>query len=157
MSAQTLLQVGQLAPDFSADAEPAPITLSALRGQRVILYFYPKDATPGCTTQACDLRDHLGRLSAAGYVVIGVSGDSLKSHARFRQAHELPFTLVSDPDRAIASAYGVWRQKISYGKPTTGLVRSTFVLDEQGVITHLYDAVRVKGHVERLLAELAVP
>jgi thioredoxin-dependent peroxiredoxin len=125
-----------------------------LKGQKYILYFYPKDNTPGCTTQACDFRDHMGRLSTLGYRVIGASPDSLKSHGRFQEKHGFSFELLSDPDHEVAEAFGVWREKKNYGRKYMGIVRSTFVINAEGIVTHALENVRAKGHVERLLKRI---
>lgn len=150
-----MLQVGDPAPDFTVATDGGgTLRLADLRGQRVVLYFYPRDNTPGCTTEACDFRDAMPRFAAKNAVVLGVSTDSAQSHDRFKAKHDLPFPLLSDSDRAIAEAYGTWREKSLYGKKFMGMVRSTFVIDEQGVIAAVYDKVRVKGHVADLLDTL---
>lgn len=148
-------QVGDIAPDFTASTDSGEeITLSSLRGQKVILYFYPKDNTSGCTAEACDFRDNHDVAIAKNAVVLGVSPDSVKSHQGFKAKHDLPFTLIADPNKEIVIAYGVYREKKQYGRAFMGVVRSTFVIDESGVITHAYDKVKVKGHVDAILAEL---
>lgn len=150
-----MLRVGDPAPDFTAETDGGgTLRLADLRGQRVVLYFYPRDNTPGCTTEACDFRDAASRFADKSAVILGVSTDSVQSHDRFKAKHELPFLLLSDSDRAIAGAYGTWREKSLYGKKFMGMVRSTFVIDEQGIIAAVYDKVRVKGHVEALLDAL---
>lgn len=146
------LSVGDAAPDFTDDT--APFTLSEQRGRRVVLYFYPKDNTPGCTTEACDFRDNKEDFDAQEAIIVGVSPDSRASHEKFTAKHDLPFLLVSDPDKAIAEAYGVWREKKNYGRTYMGIVRSTFIIDPEGRIEAIYDNVRAKGHVARLLKEL---
>lgn len=151
------LAVGDLAPDFTLDSEEGPVSLNDLRGQKVILYFYPKDMTPGCTTQACDFRDSRDAFEAAGYAVLGVSPDPVARHEKFRQKHDLNFPLLADTDHAVAEAYGVWREKKNYGKTYMGIVRSTFVIDEGGVLTDIQDNVRAKGHVDRLVASIITP
>lgn len=151
------LAVGDAAPDISlGDHAGQTRSLGELRGQKVILYFYPKDMTPGCTTQACDLRDHEATLQQAGYTILGVSPDPPARHLAFRQKYELPFTLLADPKHVAARAFGVWREKNNYGKTYWGIVRSTFVIDEQGIITHILDNTRAKGHAERLI-KLLIP
>jgi len=149
---------GDQAPHWSAEAVgpegAATLSSAALAGQPYVLYFYPKDDTPGCTTQACDFRDNIARLSAKGYRVIGVSPDSVAKHLKFRDKYELPHELVSDSDRALCEAFGVWREKKNYGKVYMGLVRSTFIISASGVIEHAQYNVRAKGHVERLLSLL---
>lgn len=150
------LKVGDVAPEFSADSDDAGSVSSAdLMGSKYVLYFYPKDMTPGCTTQACDFRENLDAFNAKGYRIIGVSPDRVDSHAKFREKHDLNFTLLADPDHTIAEAFGVWREKQNYGKTYTGIVRSTFLIGEDGKIEAIYDNVKAKGHVERLLREIA--
>lgn len=150
-----MLAVGDRAPDFTAPADGGgTLRLRDFRGSRVVLYFYPKDNTPGCTQEACDFRDRSAEFDAAGAAVVGVSPDSVPSHDRFKQKHSLPFRLISDEDHRIADAYGVWREKSLYGRKYFGVVRSTFLIDEKGRLAALYDKVRVKGHVEDVLAKL---
>ena len=148
------LEVGALAPDFTAETDSGPVTLSKLRGKKVVLYFYPKDNTPGCTTEACDFRDHHGKLVKKGVVVLGVSPDSVKSHQGFKTKHALPFALVADPDKKIANLYGVFREKNMYGKKVLGIVRSTFVIGADGKLVAIHDKVKVAGHVAAILAAL---
>jgi len=154
------LNIGDQAPAWSAEALSLSgvetLSSDALTGQPYVLYFYPKDDTPGCTTQACDFRDNLARVSALGYRVIGVSPDPLKKHEKFRDKYELPHSLVSDSERALCEAFGVWREKKNYGKVYMGLVRSTFVVSAEGLIEQALINVRAKGHVERLI-ELISP
>lgn len=148
------LKVGDPAPDFSLQSDTqGQVSLRDLKGQKLIIYFYPKDMTPGCTRQACDFRDHQQTLTDAGYTVIGVSPDPVERHAKFREKHALNFILLADPDHEMAEAYGVWREKTNYGKTYIGLVRSTFRIDEEGIITEILDNVRATGHVERLLRD----
>lgn len=151
------LEPGTPAPDFSlVDQDGTTVRLADLSGQRTILYFYPAAMTPGCTTQACDFRDSIGSLEGAGYRVIGVSRDEPAKLAEFRERDGLAFTLLSDPDHAVHSAYGVWGEKMNYGKVIEGVIRSTFVLDEQGVITMALYNVKATGHVARLRKLLGV-
>ena len=146
---------GDIAPDFEAGTDGGgSIRLSDFRGKKVVLYFYPKDGTPGCTTEACAFRDARPDFEARNAVILGVSPDSVKSHNRFKAKHGLPFLLVSDPDHAITESYGVWRQKSLYGKRYMGVVRSTFVIDEEGTIRAVFDNVRVRGHVSNVLESL---
>lgn len=153
-----MLRVGDRAPEFTArDDSGQEVSLSDFRGKKVVLYFYPKDDTPGCTREACGFRDHYMRLLDRGAVVLGVSTDSVESHRRFKQKYDLPFPLLSDPDRKIVTAYGVWNQKSFAGRLGFGVERTTFVLDEQGVITHIFRKVKVDGHVEEVLAALGEP
>jgi thioredoxin-dependent peroxiredoxin len=151
------LHVGDPAPSFSlATDQGTTLALADLKGQRTVLYFYPKDDTPGCTTQACDFRDNLARLeSTLGVRVLGISPDPVASHVKFKQKYGLPFTLLADPDHATAEAYGVWRERTKYGRTSVGLVRATFVIGPDGRLEKVYDNVRAQGHVERLLADLA--
>jgi peroxiredoxin Q/BCP len=154
-------QVGSTAPDFTAAVvgggyeAGAKVTLSRLRDKPVVLYFYPKDATPGCTTQACGLRDAWKDLDLAQKAhVFGVSTDSLKSHEKFIQKFELPFPLVSDEDRAIAEAYGVWVEKSMYGRKYMGMERSTFLIGTDGRVANVWEKVKPAGHAELLLGAL---
>lgn len=150
-----MLKVGDPAPDFTVETDGGgTLRLADLRGQRVVLYFYPRDNTPGCTTEACDFRDAAPRFAAKNAVILGVSTDSVQSHDRFKAKHELPFPLLSDGNREISEAYGTWREKSLYGRKFMGMVRSTFVIDEHGMIAAVYDKVRVKGHVAALLDKL---
>lgn len=147
-----MLEIGQQAPDFSAvDQHGAPITLSQFRGKKVVLYFYPKDNTPGCTAEACDLRDNYQQLQAQGYEVIGVSKDSPKSHQNFIEKYALPFPLVSDPDAAVQQAFGVWQEKKNYGKTYMGTMRWTFLIDEQGTIADIIKKVDTKAHSKQII------
>lgn len=150
-----MLKIGDKAPEFSAETDGgASVKLKDLRGKKVVLYFYPKDMTPGCTTEACDFRDNWAALGKKGAVVYGVSPDSVASHDKFKAKHELPFALVSDPDHALAEAYGVWREKSMYGRKYMGIVRSTFLIDEKGKIAEIWDKVKLKGHVADVLGKL---
>ncbi|AHF06237.1 thioredoxin-dependent thiol peroxidase [Desulfitobacterium metallireducens] len=150
-----MIAVGEVAPDFTAQgSQGEQITLSTLRGKKVILYFYPKDMTSGCTTEACDFRDHHAEFLIADTVIIGISKDSMGSHHKFIEKYQLPFVLVSDPELAIIQAYGVWKEKNMYGKKTMGIERTTIVIDEQGFIRKIYSKVKVKGHVEQVLQDL---
>jgi peroxiredoxin Q/BCP len=147
------LQVNDLAPDFTAkDQNGASITLSSFRGKKVVLYFYPKDDTPGCTKQACNLRDNNTVLQDAGYQVIGVSIDDEKAHTKFINKYELNFPLVADTDKSIVEAYGVWVEKSMYGKKYFGTARVTFVINEEGLITKIIDKVKVDDHAAQILA-----
>ena len=146
------LKVGDLAPDFKVKStEGKEISLKELRGKNVVLYFYPKDDTPGCTREACDFRDNLRRVSAKEAVVLGVSHDSLESHDKFRTKYNLPFTLLSDPEKQITSAYGVYKEKSLYGKLFMGIERTTFVIGKDGKIKKIFPKVKVDGHVEEVL------
>jgi thioredoxin-dependent peroxiredoxin len=140
------------APDFTLqDQDGRDVSLADFRGRTVVLYFYPKDDTPGCTTQACDLRDHAGALDAKGAVVLGVSPDSPASHRKFREKYALPFTLLADTDHAVAEKYGVWKEKSMYGRKYWGNERTTFIIDEQGRIAQVLPKVKPAGHAGDVL------
>lgn len=150
-----MLEVGDKAPEFTAPTDGGgKLTLKDLRGQKVILYFYPKDNTPGCTTEACDFRDNITALGKKGAAVVGVSPDGAASHDKFKGKFDLPFPLVSDPEHEISEAYGVWKEKSLYGRKFMGIERSTFVIDELGTIAEIHRKVRVKNHVDSLVAGL---
>src|SRR3954470_2086109 len=149
------LTAGQPAPDFELlDADERPLSLMQLRGQRVVLYFYPAALTPGCTTQACDFRDNLAVLRDADLTVVGVSPDLPAKLRKFRETHDLPFTLLSDPDHRVLEAYGAWGEKKLYGKTVTGVIRSTVVVDAQGRVEHAFYNVKATGHVAKLLRDV---
>lgn len=146
------LNVGDKAPDFEGkDQNGNVIKLSDYRGRKVILYFYPKDNTPGCTAQACNLRDNYSQLQHEGYEVIGISTDSEKSHQNFTGKYELPFTLIADTDKQIVEQYGVWQEKSMYGRKYMGTMRYTFVLDENGVIQDIITKVKTADHAKQIL------
>lgn len=146
------LSVGDAAPDFATtDQNGQPLKLSDYRGKKVVLYFYPKDDTSGCTAQACDLRDNYTDLRAAGYEVLGVSVDGEKSHQKFIGKYELPFSLIADTDKQVVEAYGVWQEKSMYGRKYMGTARTTFLIDENGIITTIIDKVDTKKHTEQIL------
>ncbi len=150
------LAPGDVAPEFSLpDADGQQVTLSGLRGQRVIVYFYPAAMTPGCTKEACDFRDNLGVLAGAGLTVLGISPDQPEKLAKFRDKESLNFTLLADPGRNVLQAYGAYGEKMMYGKKTVGVIRSTFVIGADGRIERAYYNVRATGHVERLRKDLA--
>lgn len=141
------LKIGDLAPLFRVeDSEGQLIDLSLLKGSKVVLYFYPKDDTPGCTAQACNLNENLSYLQANGFVVIGVSADSNKAHDKFKKKYNLNFSLLSDPDHDILNAYGVWVEKSMYGKSYMGIARTTFLIDEDGLIFNIIEKVDTKNH-----------
>jgi peroxiredoxin Q/BCP len=150
------LKVGDLAPDFTlpTDQENKAIQLSELRGKKVVLYFYPKDNTPGCTKQACDFRDNFAILQKQGVEVLGVSKDSTKNHSKFKEKYTLPFTLLVDANADVCEAYGVINKKSLFGKTFLGIQRSTFLIDESGIIRAIWRKVKVPGHVEQVLNEL---
>jgi len=154
MSATTP-EAGDLAPDFTLPTWPeGELTLSSLQGRWVVLYFYPKDNTPGCTTESCEFRDASGDFDTAEAVILGISRDSVKSHANFAGKFDLPFRLVSDPDEIACKAFDVIRMKNMYGKQVLGVERSTFLIDPAGRIAHAWRKVKVNGHVEEVLATL---
>lgn len=147
-----MVTVGELAPDFTVPNQDGDNkSLSDFRGQRVVLYFYPRDNTPGCTTEALGFKEHIDAFKALNTVVIGVSKDSVKSHTNFICKHELPFELLSDKEIEVCELYGVYQLKKLYGKESMGIVRSTFIIDEEGVLVEAFNKVRVKGHVEAVL------
>ncbi|WP_136055101.1 thioredoxin-dependent thiol peroxidase [Microbacterium sp. K24] len=151
------LEPGSAAPDFSLlDQDGSRLSLADLRGEKVVLYFYPAAMTPGCTTQACDFRDSLGSLQGAGYRVIGISRDEPSKLAAFRERDGLTFTLLSDPDHAVHAAYGAWGEKMNYGKVVEGVLRSTFVLDEKGTVELALYNVKATGHVARIRKLLGI-
>jgi thioredoxin-dependent peroxiredoxin len=151
-----MISPGDKAPNFAlSDQHGNDVRLSALRGKKVVLYFYPKADTPGCTTQACGVRDHAGDYAAAGAVVLGVSKDPVDKVARFDAKHGLGFPLLSDADHAVAEAYGVWVEKSMYGRKFMGTQRATFVIDAKGKVTHVFPKVSPKAHDEQVLATLA--
>ncbi|WP_127819955.1 thioredoxin-dependent thiol peroxidase [Microbacterium sp. CPCC 204701] len=151
------LEPGSLAPAFTlVDQDARPVTLKDLRGGRVIVFFYPEAMTPGCTTEACDFRDSLAPLQVAGYTVLGVSRDEPEKLRRFRARDGLTYDLLSDPDHGVHGRYGVWGEKMNYGKTFMGVIRSTFVIDEKGRIAHALYNVRATGHVARVRTLLGV-
>ncbi len=157
MAATPRLSPGDPAPDFTLpDADGSPVSLKQLRGRKVLLYVYPAASTPGCTTQACDFRDSLASLKAAGYDVVGLSPDTPEKLARFRAAEGLTFPLLSDPSKEVLTAYGAYGEKSLYGKTVVGVIRSTFVIDETGTVTAASYAVKAKGHVAKLRRDLGL-
>jgi peroxiredoxin Q/BCP len=149
-------RVGAKAPDFKAVThDGSPVRLSDFKGRPVVLYFYPKDDTPGCTVEACGFRDSHARLSRHKAVVLGVSRDSPIKHEKFRAKFQLPFTLIADEQHAVAEKYGVWREKSMYGRVSMGIARTTFVIDAGGRIAKVFEAVKPKGHDEEVLAAVA--
>ena len=150
-----MLKAGDPAPDFEAVLDNGEtVSLSQFKGKNVVLYFYPKDNTPGCTREACDFRDNISSLEDKNTVVLGVSPDSVKSHQKFKDKFDLPFPLISDEAKGVAQAFGVWREKKMYGKTRMGIVRSTFIIGPDGLIAKAYDSVKVNGHVEDVIASL---
>ena len=147
--------IGQPLPPFTlSDDEGRSVTPQTLAGAWTVIYAYPKDATPGCTTEACDFRDNWARVEAAGAKVYGLSRDSAASHEKFAAKQGLPFPLLSDPDQTLLAPLGAWGKKINYGKEYDGIIRSTFLVDPTGIIRHQWPKVSVKGHVEAVLAKL---
>ena len=154
-SSTDMPQPGRAAPDFTAQDDAGnTVRLADLRGKKVVLYFYPKDDTPGCTKEACAFRDGFSELRKRGAVVYGVSIDSVASHAKFKQKFQLNFPLLSDADKKLVDAYGVWKQKSMYGRSFMGIERTTFLIDEQGKIAKVFPKVKVNEHYEEVLAAL---
>ena len=150
-----MIQEGKKAPGFDLESsEGGSVRLEDLRGQPVVLYFYPKDDTPGCTREACAFRDRKAALKKRGAVVLGVNGDSLASHEKFKAKYKLNFPLLRDPDKAVAKKYGAWGEKVLYGRKTLGMIRSTFVIDAEGVVRKVFPRVKVDGHDAQVLAAL---
>jgi thioredoxin-dependent peroxiredoxin len=148
----TELVIGDQAPDFTLPTDQdQSITLSHLRGKKVVLYFYPKDQTPGCTKEACDFRDQFAQFKQHGVEVFGISKDSVKSHQKFKEKHSLPFTLLVDENGDVCEAYGVINKKSLFGKTFLGIERRTFLIDEKGKIAAIWRKVKVNGHVEQVL------
>ena len=150
-----MVEEGSRAPDFELATDGGErVKLSELRGKPVVLYFYPKDDTPGCTAQACEIRDEWSRFRERGAVVLGVSPDDEASHARFREKYSLPFTLLADPDHAVAEEYGVWVEKTNYGRKSMGIERSTFLIDPEGNVAKVLRRVKPEGHADKVLEAL---
>ena len=150
-----MLKANDLAPKFTLAADDgSTVRLADLRGQTVVLYFYPKDDTPGCTKEACEFRDRSKDLGKSDAVVLGVSPDSVESHKKFREKYGLDFRLLSDPDHQVAEAYGVWQLKSMYGRKSWGIARTTFVINEKGRIAHVFEKVKPAGHAAEVLAAL---
>lgn len=150
-----MLKEGDLAPDFTLLSDSGEeVTLSDFRGQKVVVYFYPKDNTSGCTKEACSFRDDYSQFTALGVAVIGISPDSVDSHVKFKLKYSLPFYLVSDPDHAVAEAYGAWGPKKMYGREYEGIIRSTFVVGEDGTLIKVFPKVKPEGHAQEVLTYL---
>ncbi len=148
----TKLKEGEKAPDFKGiDQDGNPVSRDDFKGHKLVLYFYPKDSTPGCTSQACNLRDNYDSLLKNGYKVVGVSADSEKSHKKFIEKHELPFPLIADTEKEIIKAYDVWAPKKFMGKEFLGIVRTTFVIDEEGKIEEIIGKVKTKDHTNQII------
>ena len=151
-----MLKEGDKALDFTVkDDQGNDVSLKDLRGKKVVLYFYPKDNTSGCTKEACDFRDNLGRIKRKDAIVLGVSPDSEKSHLKFKTKYELPFPLLADIDKKIVNDYGVWKEKSMYGRKYMGVERTTFIIDEHGKIAKIFPKVKVEGHVDEVLTALS--
>lgn len=149
------LKVGDKAPDFKGlNQEEKEIKLADFKGKNLILYFYPKDSTPGCTAEACDLRDNYQMWLNKGYEVVGVSPDSIKSHNKFIEKYELPFDLISDTEKEVLQAYGAWGEKKMYGRTYMGVLRKTFVIDKDGKIEAIFEKVKTKEHTKQILNEI---
>ena len=150
-----MLKIGDKAPSFTlSTGEGKSMKLGDLNGKKVILYFYPKDNTSGCTREACSFQENLAAVKRKGSIVLGVSADSMESHAKFASKYDLTFPLLSDEKREVLKAYGVWKEKSMYGRKFMGIERTTLIIDEQGIITHIFPKVRVDGHVEEVLKAL---
>ena len=151
-----MLQAGDPAPDFTMESDKGgSVSLADLRGKTVVLYFYPKDDTPGCTRESCAFRDHYPTFQNQDALIYGVSCDSIPSHEKFSAKFDLPFPLLSDPDTSVSTAYGVYKEKTNYGRKYMGIERSTFVIDGEGLISRIYRNVKVDGHVEKVLDEVS--
>jgi len=146
-----MISVGKSAPAFSLDTDAGEqLSLKDLKGRPVVLYFYPKDDTPGCTVEACEFRDAFPRFKGSKAIILGISPDSVKSHQKFKGKFDLPFTLLADEDHAIAEKYGVWQKKSMYGRTYMGIARTTFVIDKDGKVAKIFEKVKPKGHAEEV-------
>jgi len=151
-----LINEGDIAPDFTLQADDErEVSLSDYRGKKVVLYFYPKDNTPGCTNEAIEFRNLIKKFEKEDIVILGISKDSVQSHKKFKQKHDLPFTLLSDPESEALKIYGVWKKKSLYGKTFMGIERTTFLIDGKGIVRKVYRKVKVKGHAQTCLLDLA--
>jgi len=150
-----LVNEGEEAPDFTLQADDErKVSLKDYRGKKIVLYFYPKDGTPGCTREAIEFRDIAKEFEKEGAIILGVSKDSVKSHQKFKQKHQLPFTLLSDPEGKVLDLYGVWKKKSLYGRTFMGTERTTFLVDEKGIVKKVYRKVKAKGHAQVCLLDL---
>ena len=150
-----MVAVGEEAPDFTLETVwEKLVSLKDYRGKKVVLYFYPKDGTPGCTTEALEFKDIAEAFVKEGAVILGISKDSVKSHQKFKEKHQLPFTLLSDPEAKVLNAYGVWKEKVLYGRKIMGTERSTFLIDEKGITRKIYAKVKPEGHAQVCLLDL---
>lgn len=151
------VKIGDAAPGFNLkNQDEQDVNLASFKGQKVVVYFYPAAATPGCTTQACEIRDNINSLKSAGYTVLGISPDQPGKLKKFKDKESLNFDLLSDPDNAVQQAYGAYGEKSMYGKTYMGTIRSTFVVDESGKLSHVFYNVKAKGHIEMLRNELGI-
>ena len=151
-----MLEVGTKAPDFTLPDQNGNVhSLSDYRGKKVVLYFYPKDNTPGCTKQACGFAERYPQFTEKGAVILGISKDSVASHKKFEEKYGLPFTLLADPDLVVIQAYDVWKEKMNYGKVSMGVVRTTYLIDEEGKIAKVFDKVKAADNPEQMLGELS--
>ncbi len=149
------LNIGDKAPEFSLPStDGSVVSLKDLRGKKIVLYFYPKDGTPGCTKESCSFRDNLARVKKKGAEIYGVSADSVKSHQKFTKKYDLTFPLLSDESKEMLNAYGVWKEKSFLGKKYMGIERTTVIIDEVGTIAHIFSKVKVEGHTEEVLEKL---
>jgi thioredoxin-dependent peroxiredoxin len=150
-----LVAVGEEAPDFTLETdEEKRVSLKDYRGKKVVLYFYPKDGTPGCTTEALEFKDVTEEFAKEGVVILGISKDSVQSHQKFKEKYQLPFTLLSDPEAKVLNEYGVWKEKVLYGRKFMGTERTTFLIDEKGIIRKIYKKVKPEGHAQVCLLDL---
>jgi peroxiredoxin Q/BCP len=151
-----VIAVGRVAPEFTLPTDTGePLRLRSLRGRPVVLYFYPKDDTEGCTVEACEFRDVFPQFDARGAAILGVSPDGVKSHAKFKAKYGLPFTLLADTEHAVADAYGVWQEKSMFGRAYMGVVRTTFVIDARGRVARVFEKVKAQGHADEVAAAIA--
>jgi len=149
------LKAGRIAPDFDLETDSGErLSLKSLRGQTVVLYFYPKDDTTGCTKEACDFRDNMKVFDKKDTVIVGVSPDAVESHVKFKKKYGLPFQLLSDPEKTTLQAYGVWKEKSMYGRKYMGVERTTFIIDGKGKISKIFPKVSVTGHIDEVLASI---
>lgn len=150
-----MLEIGSKAPGFTLlSDEGKKVSLKDFAGKKVVLYYYPRDMTPGCTKEACSFSENNSKLQKAGAVVLGISADSVESHKKFREKYNLKFPLLSDPEKEAIQKYGVWQEKNMYGKKSMGIVRTTYIIDENGKIAHVFPRVKVDGHTEAVLKKL---
>jgi peroxiredoxin Q/BCP len=148
--------IGKAAPAFTLETDTGEtVSLKDFKGHPVVLYFYPKDDTPGCTTEACEFRDSMPRFAKDKAVILGISPDSVKSHAKFKAKHDLPFTLLADIEQVVANAYGVWKEKSMYGRTYMGVERTTFLIDAKGVLRQVFEKVKPAGHADAVAEAIA--